>query len=140
MGSDSRACERHDASELFTEEKVLLMLLPSVVTIVMHATRISASMTAYSTAVGPSSLTTNRRTFESDLAWGSPSTGNETDGKTRLMLNHLERCSTPKPTPVHLPMHWLETLLLILLYQHQSNPRSLPEKPTSLRTDRAVER
>ena len=50
---------------------VLLMVLPSVVTIVMQATRISASMTAYSTAVGPSSLTRNRmRRFLISLAIG----------------------------------------------------------------------
>src|SRR5208283_2809449 len=41
-----------------------LMLVPSVVTIVMQATRIRASMTAYSTAVGPSSLTRNRSTLD----------------------------------------------------------------------------
>src|SRR5208337_1878106 len=39
-------CEHHEAIPVFTALKVLLMLLPSVVTIVMHATRISASMTA----------------------------------------------------------------------------------------------
>ena len=36
--------------------KVLQMFVPSDVTIPMQATRIRASMTAYSTAVGPSSL------------------------------------------------------------------------------------
>src|SRR5271167_1366187 len=36
-----------------TEVKVLLALVPSVVTAVMHTTMIRASMTAYSTAVGP---------------------------------------------------------------------------------------
>ena len=41
--------------------KVLLILVPRLVTIVMQATRINASMTAYSTAVGPSSLT--RKSF-----------------------------------------------------------------------------
>ena len=35
---------------------VLLALLPSVVIAAMHTTIMSASMTAYSTAVGPSSL------------------------------------------------------------------------------------
>src|SRR5262245_21772974 len=40
---------------------VPLTLVPSVVTIVMQATRISASITAYSTAVGPSSLAMKRR-------------------------------------------------------------------------------
>jgi hypothetical protein len=38
-----------------TEVKVLLALLPRVVTAVMHTTMMSASITAYSTAVGPSS-------------------------------------------------------------------------------------
>src|SRR5439155_327344 len=37
-------------------EKVLLALVPRVVMAVMHTTTISASMTAYSTAVGPSSF------------------------------------------------------------------------------------
>ena len=48
--------------EVFTVPNVLLMLVPSVVTIPMQATRIRASMTAYSTAVGPSSLARNRDT------------------------------------------------------------------------------
>jgi hypothetical protein len=39
---------------------VPLTLVPNVVTIVMHATRIRASITAYSTAVGPSSLSKKR--------------------------------------------------------------------------------
>ena len=52
--------------ELFTVLNVLLMLWPSVVTIEMHATRISASMTAYSTAVGPSSLVKNREIERSE--------------------------------------------------------------------------
>jgi hypothetical protein len=47
-------------AEVFTVLKVLLMLVPSVVTIPMQATRIRASMTAYSTAVGPSSLVRKR--------------------------------------------------------------------------------
>jgi hypothetical protein len=38
-----------------TKENVLLALEPSVVMAEMHTTIISASMTAYSTAVGPSS-------------------------------------------------------------------------------------
>ena len=38
---------------------VPLTLVPRVWTIVMQATRIKASMTAYSTAVGPSSLVRN---------------------------------------------------------------------------------
>src|SRR4051812_26464976 len=40
------------------------MLVPSVVTIEMQATRIRASMTAYSTAVGPSSLVRKRAICE----------------------------------------------------------------------------
>src|SRR5258708_37345016 len=39
-----------------TLEKVLLALLPRAVMAVMHTTMIRASMTAYSTAVGPSSF------------------------------------------------------------------------------------
>src|SRR5436190_6640102 len=39
--------------------KTLLELLPSVVIAVMHTTTIKASMTAYSTAVGPSSAFRN---------------------------------------------------------------------------------
>src|SRR5262249_46005443 len=42
--------------EPLTVLKVPLTLVPSDVTIVIQATRMSASMTAYSTAVGPSSL------------------------------------------------------------------------------------
>jgi len=61
-------------SEVFTVLKVLLMLLPSVVTIEMQATRISASITAYSTAVGPSSLTRNR----------------EIDGRMRAIVFQLQ--------------------------------------------------
>src|SRR5688572_10485598 len=44
--------------------KVLLALLPSVVIAVMQTTMIRASMTAYSTAVGPSSRFRN-----SETAW-----------------------------------------------------------------------
>src|SRR5213079_285809 len=39
-----------------TKEKVLLALEPRVVMAAMHTTMIRASMTAYSTAVGPSSF------------------------------------------------------------------------------------
>jgi hypothetical protein len=53
----------HDATALFTLLNVPLMLVPRVLTMVMQATRIRASMTAYSTAVGPSSLVTNRWTL-----------------------------------------------------------------------------
>jgi hypothetical protein len=42
---------------------VELTFCPSVVTTVMQAIRMSASITAYSTAVGPSSLMRNRRIF-----------------------------------------------------------------------------
>jgi hypothetical protein len=47
-------------SVLLTPLKVPLMLWPSVLMMVMQATRMSANMTAYSTAVGPSSLDRNR--------------------------------------------------------------------------------
>src|SRR6185369_7341000 len=46
-----------------TKEKVLLALLPSVVIAAMHTTTISASITAYSTAVGPSSAFTKFTSF-----------------------------------------------------------------------------
>jgi hypothetical protein len=46
--------------DALTRLNVPLTLVPNVVTIVMHATRINASITAYSTAVGPSSLTRKR--------------------------------------------------------------------------------
>jgi len=39
-----------------TELNVLLALLPKAVMAVMHTTMINANMTAYSTAVGPSSF------------------------------------------------------------------------------------
>jgi hypothetical protein len=45
----------------FTLLKVPLTLVPSEVTIVMQAIKMSASITAYSTAVGPSSLVRNRQ-------------------------------------------------------------------------------
>ena len=43
-----------------TEVKVLLALEPSVVMAAMHTTMMRANITAYSTAVGPSSLFRNR--------------------------------------------------------------------------------
>jgi len=49
---------------LLTELNVPLMLLPSAPTIETQATMIKASITAYSTAVGPSSVTRKRRTLE----------------------------------------------------------------------------
>ena len=42
-----------------TNENVLLALEPSVVTAAMHTTMMRASITAYSTAVGPSSCFRN---------------------------------------------------------------------------------
>src|SRR5207253_1797491 len=45
-----------------TVVKVLLALVPRAVIAVIHTTMIRASMTAYSTAVGPSSLRKNART------------------------------------------------------------------------------
>src|SRR3954471_16013931 len=47
-------------SALLTRLNDLLLLWPSDATMVMHATRIRASITAYSTAVGPSSSMINR--------------------------------------------------------------------------------
>src|SRR5262249_42888620 len=52
------------ATALAVTENVLLALLPSVVTAAMHTTMIRASMTAYSTAVGPSSRFRNRTSEE----------------------------------------------------------------------------
>src|SRR3954470_25046796 len=46
-----------------TLEKVLLALLPRVVMAAMHTTMMRASMTAYSTAVGPSSFFRNSTNF-----------------------------------------------------------------------------
>src|SRR3954467_10562685 len=50
---------------VFTRRNVELTLVPSEPTMAMQATMISASMTAYSTAVGPSSLARNRWTRDS---------------------------------------------------------------------------
>src|SRR5207248_2062524 len=50
-------------SVLPTEVNVLLALLPRVVMAAMHTTMIRASMTAYSTAVGPSSRFRNFTTL-----------------------------------------------------------------------------
>src|SRR5205823_2308821 len=51
----TRPYEPAEPTALPTVVKVLLAFLPSVVMAVMHTTMISASITAYSTAVGPSS-------------------------------------------------------------------------------------
>src|SRR3954451_10427227 len=67
------------AMVLLTLEKVALALVPSAVMATMHTTMIRASMTAYSTAVGPSSrfrkFTTQRLRFESirtsPFNWGN---------------------------------------------------------------------
>src|SRR5208337_1777131 len=56
------------------------MFVPSVVTIAIQATRIRASITAYSTAVGPSSLTRNR----------------EIDGRMRAIVFQLQEKSGEK--------------------------------------------
>src|SRR5579885_944770 len=60
-------CSRDDhepPSELWTELNVPLRLVPRLRITVTQTTTIRASITAYSTAVGPSSLTRKRRTFE----------------------------------------------------------------------------
>src|SRR5262245_14402868 len=54
------AGRRADQSAPLTVLKVPLMLPPSDVTMPMQATMMRATITAYSTAVGPSSLTRNR--------------------------------------------------------------------------------
>jgi hypothetical protein len=58
--SVNRATQLPDPTVLFTLLKVPLMLWPSVLIMVMQATRMSANITASSTAVGPSSLDRNR--------------------------------------------------------------------------------
>ncbi len=50
-----------DQIEFATFEKTLLVALPSVLMAAMQTQMISASITAYSTAVGPSSEIRNRR-------------------------------------------------------------------------------
>src|SRR5947199_49036 len=50
-----------------TFEKVLLAFVPRAVMAVMHTTMIRASMTAYSTAVGPSSRLRKFATLEKNL-------------------------------------------------------------------------
>src|SRR5207244_9823446 len=55
-----------------TEVKVLLALVPRVVMAAMHTTMIRASMTAYSTAVGPSSRFRNRTALLGNLVTGMP--------------------------------------------------------------------
>jgi hypothetical protein len=73
---DVRVAAQLPDIEVFTVPKVLLMFVPSVVTIAIQATRIRASITAYSTAVGPSSLTRNR----------------EIDGRMRaIVFQHQEK-------------------------------------------------
>src|SRR5262249_46229473 len=54
----------YEASVLLTWLNVVLTLLPSAPTTETIATTIRASITAYSTAVGPSSLTRKLRTLE----------------------------------------------------------------------------
>jgi hypothetical protein len=49
--------------EFATLENTLLALVPIEVIAEMHTTTINDNMTAYSTAVGPSSSAKNRRTF-----------------------------------------------------------------------------
>src|SRR5262249_26107879 len=64
-------------SLLATKEKVLLALEPRVVMAAMHTTMIRANMTAYSTAVGPSSFLRNETNFLVRLRISSASTGTE---------------------------------------------------------------
>src|SRR5947209_1852559 len=59
-----------------TKEKVLLALEPRVVMAAMHTTMIRASITAYSTAVGPSSRFRNETSFFVRLRIASPRCGN----------------------------------------------------------------
>src|SRR5262249_19789727 len=71
----------HEPSELLTELNVPLMLVPRFFTIVTQATTIRTSMTAYSTAVGPPSLTRKRRTFETKPLMGDSFA---TNGRSRV--------------------------------------------------------
>jgi hypothetical protein len=65
-------CAQLDERVLFTLLNVPLLFWPSDVTIVMQATMISASITAYSTAVGPSSLLMKRETCVFKAVIGVP--------------------------------------------------------------------
>jgi hypothetical protein len=53
----------HEPRELLTVLNVPLMRVPRLLTIVTQATMIRASITAYSSAAGPCSLTRKRRIF-----------------------------------------------------------------------------
>src|SRR4051794_23703928 len=55
VGPGARMCDHFTVRVEATKLNVLLVFLPKVVMAAMHTTMISASMTAYSTAVGPSS-------------------------------------------------------------------------------------
>src|SRR6185312_14275781 len=56
----SRPRDHEPETELWTELNVPLMLVPRLWRMAMQTTTIRASITAYSTAVGPSSLAMNR--------------------------------------------------------------------------------
>src|SRR5580698_4183268 len=80
-----------DGNELPTLVNVPLALVPNVVTAVMHTTMMRASMTAYSTAVGPSSALTNLMTFLVNLRMGS------LPGKMRMTsMDSLPTGKTPR--------------------------------------------
>ena len=68
-----------------TKEKVLLALEPSVVMAAMHTTIMSASITAYSTAVGPSSRFRNEtRLLVKPRIGNSRNKGSRLERKLRL--------------------------------------------------------
>ena len=54
------------AIALLTDVKVALVLVPKAVMAIRHTTMISANMTAYSTAVGPSSWAKKRTSQRAD--------------------------------------------------------------------------
>jgi hypothetical protein len=60
-GGGTRRLRDQEPTELCTELNVPLMVVPRLWRIPMQTTTIRASITAYSTAVGPSSLARKRR-------------------------------------------------------------------------------
>jgi integrase len=84
--------DAHEPTVLLTVLKVPLMLEPRFWMMVMQATMIRASITAYSTAVGPSSLLRNRRILE---------VGRNMENPFRLALREPGRsgAGTPHPPP-----------------------------------------
>jgi hypothetical protein len=79
-----RGCERNDHEiELLTELNVPLTCVPSVFTPAAQTAMIKANITPYSTAVGPSSLTKKRLTFETNTFIGHSSSNESIDSCVR---------------------------------------------------------